>query len=200
MTDRASFIAERRDRLIAALTRTDGGALDGVLDILERAWLEDRFVLLAGNGGSAATAEHMNLDLSKTIARIAGPGRGFRTIALTHGSALSAWANDLGPEAVFSGQVRDLGRAGDVLVVLSALGNSDNVIDAVRAARDLGLHSIAFLGAGGGLTRELVDVAIVVDSDDYGIIEDTHLALGHFVTDYFAEWAREPRVRGVKPS
>ena len=197
MTDRASFIAERRDRLIAALTRTDGGALDGVLDILERAWLEDRFVLLAGNGGSAATAEHMNLDLSKTIARIAGPGRGFRTIALTHGSALSAWANDLGPEAVFSGQVRDLGRAGDVLVVLSALGNSDNVIDAVRAARDLGLHSIAFLGAGGGLTRELVDVAIVVDSDDYGIIEDTHLALGHFVTDYFAEWAREPRVRGT---
>jgi D-sedoheptulose 7-phosphate isomerase len=197
VTDRASFIAERRDRLIAALTRTDGGSLDGVLDILERAWLEDRFVLLAGNGGSAATAEHMNLDLSKTIARIAGPGRGFRTIALTHGSALSAWANDLGAEAVFSGQVRDLGRAGDVLVVLSALGNSDNVIDAVRAAHDLGLHTIAFLGAGGGLTRELVDVAIVVDSDDYGIIEDTHLSLGHFVTDYFAEWAREPRVRGT---
>ena len=95
MKDRPSFIVERRDRLIAALTRTDGGSLDGVLDILERAWLEDRFVLLAGNGGSAATAEHMNLDLSKTIARIAGPGRGFRTIALTHGSALSAWANDL---------------------------------------------------------------------------------------------------------
>ena len=197
MTDRASFIAERRDRLIAALTRTDGGALDGVLDILERAWLEDRFVLLAGNGGSAATAEHMNLDLSKTIARIAGPGRGFRTIALTHGSALSAWANDLGPEAVFSGQVRDLGRAGDILVVLSAMGNSDNVIEAVRAARDVGLHTIAFLGAGGGLTRELVDVAVVVESDDYGIIEDTHLALGHFVTDYFAEWACEPRARGA---
>jgi D-sedoheptulose 7-phosphate isomerase len=197
VTDRASFIAERRDRLIAALARTDGGSLDGVLDILEQAWLEDRFVLLAGNGGSAATAEHMNLDLSKTIARIAGPGRGFRTIALTHGSALSAWANDLGPEAVFSGQVRDLGRAGDALVVLSALGNSDNVIDAVRAARDLGLHTIAFLGAGGGLTRELVDVAVVVESDDYGIIEDTHLALGHFVTDYFAQWAREPRMRGT---
>ena len=197
MTDRASFIAERRDRLIAALARTDGGSLDGVLDILEQAWLEDRFVLLAGNGGSAATAEHMNLDLSKTIARIAGPGRGFRTIALTHGSALSAWANDLGPEAVFSGQVRDLGRAGDILVVLSAMGNSDNVIEAVRAARDVGLHTIAFLGAGGGLTRELVDVAVVVESDDYGIIEDTHLALGHFVTDYFVEWACEPRARGA---
>jgi D-sedoheptulose 7-phosphate isomerase len=195
--DRASFIVERRDRLIAALTRTDGGALDDVLDLLERAWLEDRFVLLAGNGGSAATAEHMNLDLSKTIARIAGPGRGFRTIALTHGSALSSWANDLGPEAVFSGQVRDLGRAGDILVVLSAMGNSDNVIEAVRAARDVGLHTIAFLGAGGGLTRELVDVAVVVESDDYGIIEDTHLALGHFVTDYFVEWACEPRARGA---
>jgi D-sedoheptulose 7-phosphate isomerase len=195
--DRASFIAERRDRLIAALSRIGGNALDGVLDVLERAWCEDRLVLLAGNGGSAATAEHMDLDLSKTIARIAGPGRGFRTIALTHGPALSAWANDLGPEAVFSGQVRDLGRPGDVLVVLSAMGQSDNVIEAVREAHNLGLHTIGFLGAGGGLTRELVDVAVVVDSDDYGIIEDTHLALNHFVTDYFAEWAREPRVHGA---
>jgi D-sedoheptulose 7-phosphate isomerase len=197
VSKRARFAEDYRDRVVAALHEIDGDALDRVLGLLERAWTEDRLVLLAGNGGSAATAEHMDLDLSKTIARIAGPGRGFRTIALTHGPALSAWANDAGPEEVFCGQVRDLGRPGDLLVVFSAMGNSANVVAAVREARQLGLDTIGFLGAGGGMTRELVDVAVVVDSDEYGVIEDTHLVLNHVVTEYFAEWARAPRARNA---
>jgi D-sedoheptulose 7-phosphate isomerase len=172
-------------------------ALGAALALLERAWTEDRLVLLAGNGGSAATAEHMDLDLSKTIARVAGAGRGFRTIALTHGPALSAWANDAGPAEVFCGQVRDLGRPSDVLVVFSALGNSPNVVAAVREARELGLRTIGFLGAGGGATAGLVDVAVVVESDEYGVIEDTHLVLNHIVTEYFADWAQAPRARST---
>lgn len=197
MIERARFAERYRDRVVGALERIDVGALEEALALLERAWTEDRLVLLAGNGGSAATAEHMDLDLSKTIARIAGPGRGFRTIALTHGPALTAWANDAGSREVFRGQVRDLGRPGDVLLVISAKGNSPNVVSAVREARELGLHTIAFLGASGGQTRELVDVAVVVESDEYGVIEDTHLVLNHIVTEYFAEWAKAPRVRSA---
>jgi D-sedoheptulose 7-phosphate isomerase len=195
VSDRSRFAERYRDRVVQTLERIDVDALERALELLEEAWTDDRLVLLAGNGGSAATAEHMDLDLSKTIARIAGAGRGFRTIALTHGPALSAWANDAGPEEVFCGQVRDLGRPGDVLLVFSAKGNSANVVAAVREARELGLRTIAFLGAGGGETRELVDVAVVVDADDYGVIEDAHLVLNHVVTEYFADWAQAPRAR-----
>lgn len=196
MRARLDVVERHCDRVAETLRRLDLDAIDHALALLEQAWREDRLVLLAGNGGSAATAEHMDLDLSKTIARLAGPGRGFRTIALTHGPALSAWANDAGHEEVFAGQVRDLARPHDVLLVLSARGNSTNVVSAVDNARQLGLRTIGFLGAGGGQTREMVDVAVVVDSDDYGVIEDTHLMLNHVVTDYFAEWARAPRERG----
>lgn len=195
MSERAHFAEVYRDRVVGTLELIDLKALAEALALLERAWTEDRLVLLAGNGGSAATAEHMNLDLSKTIARIAGAGRGFRSIALTHGPALSAWANDAGAEEVFRGQVRDLGRPGDVLIVFSARGNSANVVASVREARELGLHTIGFLGAGGGETRELVDVAVVAESDEYGVIEDTHLVLSHMVTEYFAAWTAAPRAR-----
>jgi len=197
VNERARFAERYRDRVVGALERIDVDALEDMLALLEQAWTEDRLVLLAGNGGSAATAEHMDLDLSKTIARIAGPGRGFRTIALTHGPALLAWANDAGQEEVFRGQVRDLGRAADVLLVISAKGNSPNVVAAVREARDLRMRTIGFLGAGGGQTRELVDVAVVVESDEYGVIEDAHLVLNHIVTDYFADWAKAPRTRST---
>ena len=189
-------VVERHlDRLGETLRRLETSSIEAALALLEDAWDQDRLVLLAGNGGSAATAEHMDLDLSKTVARLAGARRGFRTISLTHGPALSAWANDAGSEEVFAGQVRDLARPGDVLLVVSAKGNSTNIVAAVGEARELGLRTIGFLGAGGGRTRELVDVAVVVASDDYGVIEETHLVLNHILTDYFADWARAPRRR-----
>jgi D-sedoheptulose 7-phosphate isomerase len=195
VSDEGRFTSGYRDRVVRALEALDVGAVERMLRMLEHAWEEDRLVLLAGNGGSAATAEHMDLDLSKTIARLAGAGRGFRTISLTHGPALTAWANDVGVEDVFSGQVRDLGRKDDVLIVLSAMGNSANVLKALEAAREQGLRTIGFLGAGGGAAATLVEVPVVVDSDEYGVIEDVHLVLNHFVTDYFGEWAREAQRR-----
>lgn len=188
MSGRREFAVAYHDRLVTALRALDPAALEQVLELLERTWLEGRLVLLAGNGGSATTAEHMGLDLSKTLARSAGAGRGFRTVALTHGAAVTAWSNDVGGAEVFSGQIRDLGRAGDLLIVFSAKGNSPNIIAAVRAGRELGLGVIGFLGAGGGRTRELVDAAVVVDSDDYGVIEDVHVALNHTIVGYLSEW------------
>src|SRR5439155_1679017 len=83
------------------------------------------------------------------------------------------------------------GRRGDVLAVFSAMGNSPNIVEAVKEARALGLGTIGFLGNGGGAARGLVDIAVVVESDDYGVIEDAHLALNHLVTDYFARWVAE---------
>jgi D-sedoheptulose 7-phosphate isomerase len=190
MTDPVSFVAGYRTRLIDCLSALDEQRIAEAIDVLERAWTHDRLVLLAGNGGSAATAEHMDLDLSKTIARLAGAGQGFRTIALTHSGALSAWANDVGVEEMFAGQVKDLARRDDVLVVFSAMGNSPNVVRAAEEGRAQGLRTIGFLGAGGGKLRSLVDVPVVVESDDYGVIEDAHLTLNHMVTEYFGEWVK----------
>jgi D-sedoheptulose 7-phosphate isomerase len=195
VSERRAFISGYRDRLAQALDSLDFDAVESAIEILERAWRDDRLVLLAGNGGSAATAEHTDLDLSKTVGRVAGPTRGFRTIAITHGPALSAWANDVGPEAVFAGQVRDLGREGDVLVVFSAMGNSPNIVAAVAEAKARRMETVGLLGGGGGQVATVVDVAVVVDSDDYGVIEDVHLAINHLVTDYFARWAGAPRER-----
>lgn len=195
MSERRTFVTGYRDTLVGTLERLDLESVERAISVLEQAWTHDRLVLLAGNGGSATTSEHMDLDLSKTIARIAGPGRGFRTIALTHGAAISAWANDAGVETVFAGQVRDLGRRGDVLVVFSAKGNSPNIVAAVEEAVAIGMETVAFLGAGGGRVAALVDVAMVVASSEYGVIEDVHLAINHLITDYFSRWAGGDRRR-----
>jgi D-sedoheptulose 7-phosphate isomerase len=189
MTDSRTFVTGYRNALVETLERLDVESVARAIAVLEQAWTHDRLVLLAGNGGSATTAEHMDLDLSKTVGRIAGPGRGFRTIALTHGAALSAWANDAGVESVYAGQVRDLGRLDDVLVAFSAKGNSPNIVAAVEEAAALGMKTIGFLGAGGGRVAPLVDVAVIVDSSEYGVIEDVHVAINHLITDYFGEWA-----------
>ena len=146
-------------------------------------------MLVAGNGGSASTASHLACDLAKTVlgARPELRRSRFRAVSLADNVALlTAWANDVSYEAVFAEQVKMLGRPGDVLCVISASGNSANVVGAVEAARALGLHTIGFLGFGGGRLRDLVDDYVVVPCDDYGHVESTHLVLGHLLT----EWLR----------
>ncbi|MHB8694016.1 MAG: SIS domain-containing protein [Solirubrobacteraceae bacterium] len=191
MNDRRDFTLAYRDRLVDALLALEPAALGQALELFQQTWLAGGLVLLAGNGGSATTAEHMDLDLSKTIARVAGAGMGFRSIALTHSAAVTAWSNDVGAAEIFAGQIRDLGRAGDLLVVFSAKGNSPNIISALEAAREIGLTTVGFLGAGGGLARKLVDAAVVVASDDYGAIEDVHLAINHLLVDHLATWVTD---------
>jgi D-sedoheptulose 7-phosphate isomerase len=141
-------------------------------------------ILIAGNGGSAATASHMALDLGKTTQgrdpRLGGLR--VRTIALSDPSVLTAWANDRGYEGVFAEQIATLARPGDAAVLVSVSGNSPNVVAAARAARAAGATVIALLGQPGGAVRALADLAVIVPSEDYGIVEDAHLAINHIVT------------------
>ena len=142
-------------------------------------------VLVAGNGGSASTASHFACDLAKTVLGAKPELRRsrFRVLSLADNVALlTAWANDAGYEAVFAEQVKMLGRPGDVLCVISASGDSPNVVEAAEAAQALGLHTIGFLGFSGGRLAELVDDAIVVPCHDYGHVESAHLVLGHLLT------------------
>jgi D-sedoheptulose 7-phosphate isomerase len=148
---------------------------------LLRAREEGATVYIVGNGGSAATASHMASDLAKTVSMDGCPG--LRTLALADNTALlTAWANDACYEEVFAAPLRHLVRAGDVLIVVSASGNSPNIVRAVDVAREAGVLTIGILGFGGGLVKEKVDICVLVPADDYGPVEDAHLAIGHALT------------------
>jgi D-sedoheptulose 7-phosphate isomerase len=134
-----------------------------------------------GNGGSAANAQHV---ATEYVVRYAAARRPIAAVALTTDtSLLTAAANDLGFEQIFARQVEALCRPGDVLVLHSTSGRSPNLLAAARAARALGVCSVAFLGRGGGPLASEVDEAVVVPSDETGRIQVLHLALEHIVVE-----------------
>lgn len=158
----------------------------GVIQLLLRAYREDRQVFIIGNGGSAATASHFACDLSKSTIR-AGRNR-FRVIALTDNVPLvTAWANDVGYENVFSEQLANLMNEGDLLIAISGSGNSPNILKAVEEARARGATTIGLSGFLGGKLRDMVDLCLVVPSHCMAQIEDVHLILEHLISTCLGE-------------
>lgn len=134
-------------------------------------------VLLCGNGGSAADAQHIAAEL---IGRFINDRRPLPAIALTTDtSALTAIGNDYGYADVFSRQVAGLAAPGDVLIAISTSGNSENVNRACEVARDKGCSVVALSGKGGGALNALVDVSIVVPSSTTARIQECHILIGH---------------------
>jgi D-sedoheptulose 7-phosphate isomerase len=160
--------------------------LERVVDILLDAHRRGRRFFLLGNGGSASTASHMACDFGKT-ASMPGKSR-LRVISLVDNMALlSAWANDSGYEVVFKEQLENLLEPDDVVLGISASGNSPNVLRAMEYAKTRGAITIGFIGCGGGKLKELVDVDITVSSRNFGQVEDLHLTLNHVVSQYLKE-------------
>lgn len=134
-------------------------------------------VYICGNGGSAADSQHFAAELS---GRFEMERRGYRAVALTTDtSALTAIANDYGFQQVFARQVVALARKGDVLVVISTSGNSENCSSAVRAAAEMGVTTVGLLGRDGGALRLLCDHAVVVEADSTARIQEAHCFLIH---------------------
>jgi len=153
-------------------------SLERVAVMLLACQARGRVVFVIGNGGSAATASHFACDLSKGT-RSGGPPT-FHVVSLTDNvPLLTAWANDSGYERVFSEQLTALARPGDLLVAISASGNSPNVVAAVDAARSCGMGLVAFTGRSGGLLPRMVDVVLNVPSDRIEVVEDAHLIVAH---------------------
>lgn len=135
-------------------------------------------VLVCGNGGSAADAQHLAAEL---CGRFGKERRALAGIALTTDtSALTAIANDYGFDRVFARQVEALGRPGDLLIGISTSGNSPNVIVAVEEAKQLGIRTIGLLGRDGGKLRTLVDDAIIVPCPITARIQEVHQMIYHF--------------------
>jgi D-sedoheptulose 7-phosphate isomerase len=134
-------------------------------------------LLLVGNGGSAADAQHIAAEI---VGRYKRERPAYAAIALTTDtSALTAIGNDYGYDQVFARQVEGLGRRGDVLLAISTSGRSPSILNALAKARALGLTTIGFTGAKGQAMAELCDLLLIAPSDDTPIIQQIHLATAH---------------------
>jgi len=171
-------------RLSAAMEALPQERLTQLGEMLYRAYRNEKQVFTLGNGGSASTASHMAADLAKNTI---GPNmRRFRILSLNDNAAIvTALANDLGYENVFREQLENLIRPGDLLIAISASGRSPNVLKALRYAQSQCAETACLLGFDGGEAVSLCDVAIVVPSEHYGMIEDAHLIINHILVDYF---------------
>ncbi len=157
-TEHAADIARLAERYITALQ--GGGTL----------WF-------AGNGGSAADAQHI---ATEYVVRYGHTRRALPAVALTTDtSLLTACGNDLGFDEIFARQIEALARPGDLVVLHSTSGDSPNVVRAAQAARAKGVTVVALLGKGGGAVRRLLDDALVIPSDETSHIQELHLALEH---------------------
>jgi D-sedoheptulose 7-phosphate isomerase len=173
--------------LKAVLDTLPVAEIDRVAELIEQAHAARRQIFIIGNGGSAATASHMMNDLCKGTIGHKGdaPWPRFRVIALTDNVPLmTAWANDTDYNHVFSGPLRNLADRDDLLICISASGNSPNIIAAVEVAKELGVKVIGLAGFGGGKLAKMADACVTVLSNEYGPVEDVHMILDHILTSY----------------
>ena len=170
----AAFERAMKDTRLLATARK-------IAEIVIATLREGNKLLIVGNGGSAADAQHIAAEI---IGRYKQDRRPHAAIALTTDtSALTAIGNDYGFEQVFARQVAGLGRRGDALLALSTSGRSPNILAALGTAREHGLVTIGFTGSKGETLRSHCDHLLVVPSDDTAIIQQLHLAVAHGVCD-----------------
>lgn len=160
-----------------------------IVDILLNAYKNENTIFIMGNGGSASTASHMACDLGKgTLKNVYNPTeKRLKVMSITDNVAtMTAFANDLSYADIFSQQLSNLIKPKDILIGISASGNSPNIIKALKYAKSQNAITVGFLGNNGGKAINFVDLSIITQSKNYGVIEDLHLTLNHLLTDCFA--------------
>jgi D-sedoheptulose 7-phosphate isomerase len=182
MTDDRSYVADYLRQSVAAMHAfaADDAAqalLARMAEVTVAAMRDAKKLLIAGNGGSAADAQHI---AGEFISRLMFDHAPLPAIALTTDtSALTATANDYGFEQVFERQVRGLGQRGDLFLAISTSGNSPNVLRALTAARERGLTTFGFTGAGGGKMAGLCDLLLLAPSTWTPVIQQVHITAAH---------------------
>ncbi len=182
MADAAAIRAHLEALAAAATAATE--MADGIAAVAESAagvLAGGGKLMFCGNGGSAADAQHLATEYVVRFRRDRAP---LAAVALTTDtSLLTAASNDYGFEHVFARQVRALGRPGDVLFLHSTSGDSRNLLEAAKAAREAGILTVGLLARGGGALRHSVDHALIVPTDETSHAQEIHLAIGHSICD-----------------
>lgn len=177
------FFGSYVDRLAEVLRSHDWRSAGILAEELVDCWRSGRQIFLIGNGGSAGNAIHIANDFLYGVAK--RPRRGLRIHALTaNTSVLTCLANDVGYENVFAYQLGVLAHTGDVLIAFSGSGNSPNILEALKEAREIGMKSFAVLGYSGGQAKQLADVPIHFAIKDMQISEDAQIILGHMLMQW----------------
>jgi len=164
----------------------DGSIIDKIR--VAASWIKKCFeqgnkLLIAGNGGSAADAQHLSAEF---VGRYKNERRAYPAIALTTDtSILTAWSNDYGFDSVFSRQIEALGKTGDIFIGISTSGNSKNIIQGVKKCKELGISAICLLGKNGGELKDLADLAIIVPSSNTPRIQEVHTIIIHSICEEF---------------
>ncbi|WP_239061302.1 D-sedoheptulose-7-phosphate isomerase [Salinispora oceanensis] len=158
-----------------------------VAAILQDAYRSRSTLYVCGNGGSAATASHLAVDLSKNTRH---PGVApIRIVSLVdHMPAVTAWANDVGYEAIFKGQLAGLATEGDVVIAISTSGNSANILHALAFGREHGMKTVGLLGSTGGRARDLCDAWVAAPAESVEEQEDLHMTMSHVLTRHMRDF------------
>jgi D-sedoheptulose 7-phosphate isomerase len=168
-------------RLSELIPRLPYAEVDGIVAMVLKAYAEERIVFVFGNGGSAASASHMMVDMNKGTT-LTGRFRRLKVMALTDNvPLLTAWANDSSYDHVFSEQLKNFVRPGDLAFAISASGNSPNVVLALQTAREYGALTAGVTGYQGGKMKSLCDICAIVPSENMQMIEDMHHAMLHSI-------------------
>jgi D-sedoheptulose 7-phosphate isomerase len=167
--------------VLASISVTE---VTGLINAIESVKISKRVVYLAGNGGSASTASHFATDIGVGSLRRNNP---VRVVSLCdNSSVMTALSNDISFDAIFSDQLLLLGQPGDLLIVISASGNSNNLINAVHTANKIGMLVYSLTGFDGGALKKLSNgknVHVQSKIGAYGLVEDAHLAICHVITE-----------------
>ena len=182
--DPVAFAGAYLDYLTSVLKTIDAREIGQFIETLLDARERGANIYFIGNGGSAATASHFANDIAIGTNSYEKP---FRAVSLTDSNAIiTALGNDFGYEEIFVRQLRVLGRAGDVVVAISASGNSPNLIRAFDYAKSIGIKTVAITAFDGGKMKQMADEGVDVPTapKEYGPAEDSHMVLDHLVGAY----------------
>jgi D-sedoheptulose 7-phosphate isomerase len=178
-----AFVDSYYRRFADALLAFDKGPLQAILGVVDGVTARGGTIWVAGNGGSAAISDHTVCDTSKGTYVDGQPP--IRSISLAaNGPMLTALANDMSYEKVFSQQLKFYLKAEDAVLLVSSSGNSPNVLDACRYANERGVPTMALVGFQGGELARLARHVVWIPVDNYGIVEDTHQSLIHVLTQF----------------
>ncbi len=185
--DKVTHIRSYFDRLKTVLDSVNVADVEKLISIIEDAYSRDAAIFVCGNGGSWSTASHWVCDFSKG-ASIPGKRRVRMFAPGDNVPMLTAYGNDVGYDAIFAEPLRAYVRPGDVVVLITASGNSPNILEAAKVAKELKTIVVGLIGFGGGKLASMTDHNIIVKSREYGPVEDLHLVLNHIISTYMKEF------------
>jgi phosphoheptose isomerase len=193
----SGFFDAYASQMNTALASISRDSLDRAQEILSQAIARDSAVYSCGNGGSAAIANHLVCDHARGISADTGLRPRVHSLSAT-AEIMTAIANDQEYAEIFAAQLRLFARSGDVLVTISSSGDSENIVRAVRWAKDNGMPTIALTGFAGGRSGAIADVNIHVAADNYGVIEDAHQSVMHALAQFVRQRHMPPDLVSVR--